>query len=219
MSMIKPKFTFFQMKIKKIFINASEFSKAGLCICPEALDSVYMRFPFDKLVVSMPHPVMFLISQINKTGIASPCVGMYYALRVNSASNYALQRCFSAIRDYFRINASMSLENAKNYCLSVGSPSSFAFNSSRSKITFIYFYYSRKGKRLFTINSYFLSNRLNIFIDGLSAYACNFRNLSRIQVIAKQADYLLKFPLRNVCTFYISINLFHDNNLAYIYSS
>ena len=54
MSMIKSKFTFFQVQFKRILADASEFIEPGFCDAPKVLNAVNMILAIGKFIVSMP---------------------------------------------------------------------------------------------------------------------------------------------------------------------
>ena len=74
MSVIKPKLTFFQMKIEQISMDSTEFSQPGFSITPEAFNTVNMGLSSDKFILSMMHSKMFFVSQINQSNISAPAI-------------------------------------------------------------------------------------------------------------------------------------------------
>ena len=88
--MIKPKFTFFQMKIKSMFLHSPETNQASFGIAPKTLYSINMAMLVGKFILAVLHPVMLLVSKVNKTIVPSPAIRMNNAFRVYTASNNAL---------------------------------------------------------------------------------------------------------------------------------
>lgn len=74
MSMVKPKFALFQMKIKAVLLQATEFYQASFCICPETFYSINVRALIGKFIVAMFHTKMFLIAKIHQAIISTPAI-------------------------------------------------------------------------------------------------------------------------------------------------
>ena len=54
-SMIKPKFTFFQMKIKSVFLHSPETNQASFGITPKTFYSVNVTMLVGKFILAVPH--------------------------------------------------------------------------------------------------------------------------------------------------------------------
>ena len=99
--MIKPEFTFLQMKIERVFLHPSETNQTSLGIGPKTFYSIHMTLFIRKFIFSVLHSIMLLIAKVHKTLIATPAVRMNNAFRVYTTSNNTLQGSFGAVRDYF----------------------------------------------------------------------------------------------------------------------
>ena len=112
--MIKSKFTFFQMKIKAVFLQTPKFNQACFDICPETFYPINMGMFIGKFIVAMLYTVMLLVAKIHKAIISVPAIRMDGAFKFNTSPNNPLQRAFGAIRDYFSVNIAITFEDTKN---------------------------------------------------------------------------------------------------------
>jgi len=129
--MIKSKLGLFQMQVKGVFIQSSEFAQPGFCICPVPIgrdNPIYMRFPFSEFVNSMFDSIMLLISQIHETIIATRGIRMNNALDANLSSKYRLKYSAFTVRNNLGIDLTIPLGNPKNNRLASGAPTSNTFN-------------------------------------------------------------------------------------------
>ena len=111
--MVKPKFAFFQMEIKTVFLQATEFDQARFGICPKTFYPIYVGALICTFIAAMFHAKMFLIAQIHKAIIPAPAIRMDDAFKLNPTPDNALERTFGAIRDYFSVNTAIALEESK----------------------------------------------------------------------------------------------------------
>ena len=114
MPVVKPKFALFQMKIKAVLLQSSEFNQARFGIGPETFYPINMRLLIGKFIVAMFHTKMFLITEIHKAIIATPDIRMDNAFQFNTPSDNALKSGLRAIRDYFGVNTAIAFEEVKN---------------------------------------------------------------------------------------------------------
>ena len=149
-----------------------KFLKSSFCIRPKRFNAIDMVFPFDKFIMTMFNSIMFFISHINKTIIASPGIRMNHTIRVHFASNDALKRLFSAIRNDFSIYFTTSLKDTKYRCFPACTTPSFPFNAFGSKVRFINFNISGKGRVLITKNYDTFSKKLNMPVYCVSVESC-----------------------------------------------
>ena len=116
--MIKPKLTFFQMKIKSLSLYAPEAYQTSFGISPKTLYAIDMAIFIGKFIVTMVDSIMFLVTEIYQTVIPSPTVRMNNTFGIHAATDDALQSDLGAIRDNLCINLPLPFEEAKNYCFS-----------------------------------------------------------------------------------------------------
>lgn len=124
MPMVKPKFTLFQMKIKAVLLQTSEFNQARFGIGPETFYPVDMGVLIGKLIVAMFYTKMLLIAEIHQAIIPTPAIGMDDAFKLNPSPDNALESAFGAVRDYFGVNTAIAFEEAKNNGFATCSPPS-----------------------------------------------------------------------------------------------
>lgn len=77
-TMIKTKFSFFQMQIEGMFRNAIELCQAPFCKTPERFDIVDMLLATGKLIVAMINPEVFIKTNIDQPVIAAPSIRKRY---------------------------------------------------------------------------------------------------------------------------------------------
>ena len=68
------------------------------------LNTVDVIFSRGEFIMTMFDSEMFIIASVNQAIIITPIISIYNAIRVNFASNYALNRLSCAIRDNFSVN-------------------------------------------------------------------------------------------------------------------
>ena len=135
--MIKPEFTFLQMKIESVFLHPSETNQTSLGIGPKTFYSINMTMFISKFVFSVLHSIVLLIAKVHKTIIATPAVRMNNAFRVYTTSNNTLQSSPGAAWNYFCINTALSFNEAKYNGFTSGSSPSKTTNTAGTQITFI----------------------------------------------------------------------------------
>ena len=154
--MIKPKLTFFQMKIKSLSLYAPEAYQTSFGISPKTLYAIDMAIFIGKFIVTMVDSIMFLVTEIYQTVIPSPTVRMNNTFGIHAATDDALQSDLGAIRDNLCINLPLPFEESKNYCFSSSATTSEPSDSASAKVTFINlnlagnrrFYFTGKGNSL-----------------------------------------------------------------------
>jgi hypothetical protein len=77
-----------------------------------------MFFAISDLIVAVLDAIVFFVSYINQAAIAYPVIRVDNAFGRYSAADYRLSHGFGAIRNYFCVNFTTSLENSKDRSLS-----------------------------------------------------------------------------------------------------
>ena len=149
------------MQMKRVFAHTSEPGQSGLCITPEALDSVNMTFAINKFILAVVDSKMLFVTKINEAVVASPAIRMNDTLETYSTTDNLLQRGFTAIRDDLSVDFPIASKNTKNYSFAKGTTASFAFNATSAEKAFINFNLTRK-RRLFVTK---VSNSFSNFCD------------------------------------------------------
>ena len=99
----------------------------------------------------MVDTVMLLIAQIYKAIIAALVIRMNNTVTgFYTTPNNGLQCGFSTIGDDFGVDFTTPFKDAEYRCLAVCATTPFAFNSFTTKISFIHFNLTLKGRLLFT---------------------------------------------------------------------
>ena len=178
LSIIKPKFRFFQMQIKSRLLHTFKFSKSGFGISPKPFNAIYVRSASDKFIRTMINTKVFFITNVNQAIVTSPTVRMNNTVQTYLSAYDLLQSGFRAIRNYFCIHFPISFKDSKYNSLSIGSSTSFAFDTLCSKEGFINFYFSRKRRFLFTVFSDSFSDCFKISINRITVQSGNLCYLS-----------------------------------------
>jgi hypothetical protein len=134
------------MQIERFFIHTPEPGESRFGISPKAFDSINMTFIMNKLILSMVHSEMFLVSEINEPIVASPAVRMDNTFEVHTTPDYRLQCGSLAVRNYLSKDTSIAPEDTEHNCFTESPSASFALNATSAKETFINFNLSRKRR-------------------------------------------------------------------------
>lgn len=92
--MVKLKLTFFQMKIKCVFVQASKSHESSFCKGPKPFNPVNVGMLVCKFVIAVLNSKMLLITTSYKAIIATPAVRVNNALKFNATSDDALESGF-----------------------------------------------------------------------------------------------------------------------------
>ena len=156
------------MKIECMSTETSKLTYSGLCICPEAFDTIDMRYTRSKFIVSMVNSKMFFIPQVDKAVIPSPPIRMDDCHKVNAAAYNCLERASRTIGNNFCVNKTVSFEDTKNDSFSIWAAASLSLNSTSAEVTFINLNLTRKWGLLLTIISNSLSNCFEITVNSIA---------------------------------------------------
>ena len=88
--MIEPKLTFFKMQIKSRFGKASELCQTHFSNSPKVFDAINMGLAVCKFIVAMLNSIMLFITQVHKTVIALPPIGVDGAFKIHLAPDHRL---------------------------------------------------------------------------------------------------------------------------------
>ena len=143
--MVESKLAFLKMQIESGFTHPPEPRKSSFCIAPEAFDAVYMRFALNEMIGGMLNPKMLFVTQVNKAVVATPVIGMDNAVRTHTASDNCLKGLASTVRNNFRVDFTMALENAKYNRFTTRPAASSAFEAAGTEIGLVNLNFARKG--------------------------------------------------------------------------
>ena len=88
--MVKAKFALFQMKIKAVFLQPSEFDQARFGIRPETFYPINVGVFIGKFIIAMFFTEMLLIAKICQAIISAPAIRMNDAFQLNASPDNAL---------------------------------------------------------------------------------------------------------------------------------
>ena len=213
--MIESEFAFFQVMKKLLGTKAVELRHATLGKGPKALDSVNVIRAFGKLVIDMIDAKVFCKTDIYQAVVASPVVRVDDGLETYSAADNCLQRTLLAVRNYFRIDPAIALENAEDDRLAAGSSATLSADPSATKVRLVDLDLSGLKRRVSLAffkqpNTYFLKDRVNAF----SRYAGQLARLRSRQIHREIAHNLPEFFLCDSGTTIIPVYLLHFSSLA-----
>ena len=101
----------FKCKIKHLLADSFYFAQPKFCVGPKGLDTIDMRLLIRKLVAAMFNTIVLCITNIHKAMVATPSIRMNDAIQTDFAPYYRLQRTFSGIRNDFRVDQPLRLNN------------------------------------------------------------------------------------------------------------
>lgn len=170
--MIESKFTFLEVEVEGSFIDHSERTKPNFRLPPEAFEPAHMRSPAYKLILPMIDVEMAPLPNTDQPIEPSPHFRIDGAVQANLPSNNRLQHGVSTVRDEFRVDLSISLENTKDDGFSIRPSASFSFDASCPKVEIIDFPLSAKRRLRFTEFHNRLSNNSHLPIHRLAIQPC-----------------------------------------------
>src|ERR1700722_16223600 len=135
-SMIETPFTFFEVKEKAIWANATQFEEAELREAPEAFDAVDMVFAPGEFVLMMMD-AMVLIAPQNQAVVSSPAIGVDVAAFQDPALDNRQQLSGRAVLHDADVNIVAALVEADYRDLAACAAPPFAADASGTKIAFV----------------------------------------------------------------------------------
>ncbi len=137
-TVVESPFAFFEMQIEQMFVNASETVQPDLCEAPEGLDTVDVRLAPHKLTLAVLDAEVLLVAEVHKAVIASPAVRMDDAADIHPSSNNGLQTASLHIRDDFRVDLPVALEESEDNRLSTCAAPALAPHATRTEVGFVH---------------------------------------------------------------------------------
>ncbi len=107
------------MQSKRMFGNTVELCQTALGKTPKRFNAVDMAAAFDKLIVTMIHPKVFVKTNVNQAIIATPAIGMDDTQRVSFASDHRLQGRFRGVWNNLRVNLIESFQEVNMFQIHV----------------------------------------------------------------------------------------------------
>ena len=105
------------MQIESRFIHSSKPSQADFGKSPKPFDTINVSLSIGEFIFSMVDAKMFSISDIDKSIVVTPSVGVDDAFHGDSNSDNGLQSGFGAIRNNFSIDLPWRLRMPKTMVL------------------------------------------------------------------------------------------------------
>ena len=196
-AVIEPELTFFEVQVEGSFRDTMELHQPPFRERPEGLDAVDVGPATSEFVLSVLHPEVLLVAEIDQAVIPAPSVGVNDAVEADSSPDNGLQRGFSAVGDDLGVDHSISLEDSKNRCLSSGSAASLALDALAAKIGFIDFDFPGKGRFVFAKLGDSLSDKAIVSVNRVAVEASDGCSLASVQIQGETAYQLPEFGLRN----------------------
>lgn len=204
--MVKSVFSFSQVQIKRMLRYAVKLCHASFSIAPKGLDSINMPIAIGKLIFTVMHPKMLIKANIHQTTITTPTIRVNDRVRLNTASDNALQRGSRAIWHNLCIHFAVALKQPKYNGFAVGTPSTLSYHSMCTKVGFIHFYRTLKRTVLRTscLNSasVILERLQHLFLSTISG-----------------SYHTLISTLLPKTLFYIDYNSFNIHKKSFLYMS
>ena len=138
------------MQVEHSFMDPSEPDETSFRVPPEAFNPVHMRSAPNKLILAMIDSQMSTIPDIDQPIVPAPPVRIDHAVQGDLSSNNRLQRGFSAVRDEFRVDLPIPLEDPKDNVFTIHPAATFSFDPSSPKVGFIDFHLFAERRLGFT---------------------------------------------------------------------
>lgn len=213
--MIKTKFCFFQVQIKRVFGHAVKLCQSSFRITPKRLNPINMPIPTGKLILAMIDSKVLIKANIYQTIITTPAIGVDYRNGVHMLSNNALQCRLRAICHYFRIGFALSFQQPKHNRFTVSTTTTFATYSMRTKIRLVNLYCTLQ--RRFKLSA-FCCATTDLKIDcshGMNRNSNQFSRISGRKIQCKTSHKLPEFSFADSRTKIISIFNYHLSKLPH----
>ena len=197
-----------------MFIHTSKPIQSGFGKAPEAFNAVDMCSASDELILSVIHPQMLAVADIDQAVVTPPAIGIDNAIQGDTSSDNALERGFTAVGDDFSVDITVAFEDAKDRRLAESTTASFAFDASGAEVRFIDFDLASERRLALTILRNALTDASKISGDGVAVKARQRSDLSGVQIQRKQSDNLPELVFTDSCTDCIPVFHCHDSRLA-----
>ena len=166
---IEPPLAFLEEQKKAVLGDAVEPSQVALGLVPEILDPVDVVLPVRE-ALRMVDPDMVEVRDIQGV-IASETVRVDDAVGQNHTFHDGQQRRATGIGNHDRVDLSAALQQPENRDFTCCSPASFAFNSFRAEVRFVYFFFTLERKFTLTKLSDPLPEQAQISVDRIAVKA------------------------------------------------
>jgi len=166
--MIESKFTSFEVQVERSFMDPPETDKPSFRAPQEAFNPVHMRSPPDKLILAMIDSKISNIPDIDQSILPAPPVRIDHAVQGDLPANNRLQRGFSAVRNEFRVDLLIPLEDPKDNGFPIRPAAPFSFDPSSPKVGFIDFHFSAERRLGFREFRNACSNNPHIPTHGIA---------------------------------------------------
>ena len=214
-TVIEPVLALLQMQKKFLLAKSVELQHSAFRKGPKTLDPVDVSTLIRELIGLMVNPKMLLESDIDQALIAGPKVRVNDGVKTHFAPYNCLQRTLFAVRNYLRIDPSVSFENAEDDRLATSSTAALAANPAPTKVRFVDLNLSRLKRRM--LLTFLKQSDTNFLKDQIDAFACHAGQLARLcsrKIHRKIAQNLAEFLLCNSGTAIIPVYLLHVSSLA-----
>jgi len=135
-----------------------------------------------KLVVTVVDPKILFVAQVNQAIVSSPAVGVYDALHVHLSPNDGLQSGLGAIRHDFGVDSATALQDSKDRCFSVCSPSAPSPDAPGTEVGFVNFDLSFKGRLLLTQLGDSLLYQCEVAVNSVPVETSELSDFGGIQI-------------------------------------
>lgn len=198
MAMVEPELAFLEVKIEGLPVDAAKLRKSNLRESPEVLDPVDVGVPSGELVLSMVHPVVLAVPQVDQAVVPTPPIRMDRAPRTYFHLDNTGQYRTGDIGDDLRVHLSPALQDPEDDRLSPGPTPAFATNSPWAEVRFIDLDRSpKRGGSLTGIGDLF-ADEASEPIDRIAIESGRFCDLHRREIEREQLQELTKFRVRNL---------------------
>lgn len=214
--MIKAKFGFFQVQIKRMLRHTVELCQPSFRITPKRLDAVDMPLAVGKLVLTMVHSKVLGKADVHQAVVTTPAIRMNHTTHIDAPAHNALQRGFGAIWYDFCIHFSLAFQQAKHDRFAICPTSALTAHTLCTKVRVIDFNASCQRRTLLAgfcqAVAYFKVNAIHRtyrYADQFCATCCR-------KIQPKATHKLPKLGFCDSRTAVISVFINHLKRLSYV---
>jgi hypothetical protein len=136
-SVVESKLRFFEVEKKGVLRHTLELGQAVLGEAPKRLDTVDVVAAISELVLTVTNPEMFRISDVDKSVVSNPTVGVYNRIEADSTPDKPLQSTFLRVWNDLSPYPVSTFEDAKHDRLLTCASASFAFDPMWTEVRLI----------------------------------------------------------------------------------
>lgn len=141
-----------------------------------------------ELILAVIDPIVLFVAQVHQPVIATPAVGMDYAVGIHPSPDNALQRGFSAVRDDFGVDFAAAFEDPKYRSFLVSTAAASALDAFSAEVGLVNLDLSFEGRLGLTELGDPRPDKGQIPVDSIAVEVRQGGYRLGIQVMGKELD-------------------------------